>query len=320
MQFIRGLNNLQPLRGGCVATIGNYDGVHRGHQTVLAHLGQHGDALGLPTVVVTFEPSPQEFFVPADSPPRLTRLREKLSLLRACGVDYVLCLRFNKRLASMSPADFVHDLLVEGLGVRYLVVGDDFRFGQGRRGDFHFLQTCGLESGFAVEHMPTFAVEGERVSSSRIRAALAEGDLDMAERLLGRPYSLCGRVIHGDKVGRTIGFPTANISLRRRASPLRGIYVVTINGLEDGIAPGVASIGTRPTVNGTRELLEVHLLGQNRDLYGQFLEVTFLKRLRDEERFSSVEAMRRQIEQDAHAARDHLGRLGFSTGALTGAN
>lgn len=308
MELIRGWHNLRPRHRGCVATIGNFDGVHRGHRAVLARLAQVGQELGLPATLLTFEPHPLEFLRPEAAPPRLTSLRNKLMALRDTGLARVLCLRFDRAFAALEPEEFVQRLLVERLGVRFLLVGDDFRFGRGRRGDFAMLQEAGKANGFAVEQMGTVLVDGERVSSTRVRQALLRGDLERAERLLGRPYSICGRVIRGDRIGRTLGFPTANISLERTRPALSGIFVVQVRD-GDQLRPGVASVGTRPSVGGTRLLLEVHLLDFYGDLYGRHLQVEFLKRLRGEEYFDSLEALTAQIARDADAARDYFAAL-----------
>ncbi len=303
MELIRGLHNLRPRHRGCVATIGNFDGVHLGHQAVLGQLAEKAGQLGLPTTVVTFEPHPQEWFFPDRAPPRLTRLREKLTALRRYSVDRVLVLRFDARLAAMEAAAFVERILVRGLGVRHLVVGDDFRFGRNRAGDFAFLRAMGARHGFDVVAMHSFRIEGERVSSTRIRQALAAGDMDTAEKLLGRPYRMCGRVAHGDRRGRGIGFPTANLHLHRRASPVLGVFAVEVFGVPGEPVPGVANVGVRPTVDGTCALLEVHLLDFAGDLYGRYVQVDFLHKLRDERRFASFEALRAQIRRDVEAAR-----------------
>jgi len=304
MQVIRGLHNLRSKHRGCVATIGNFDGVHLGHQAVVRHLRAKGLEYGLPAAVITFEPQPQEFFSPDRAPARLTRMREKLQALYNAGIDRVVLLEFGRKLAAMQADSFVQRLLLDGLGVRYLFVGDDFRFGKGRGGDIGFLRKVGQAQGFGVENMNTFAVGDERVSSTRIRELLAEGDLARAGHYLGRPYRICGRVAHGDARGRTIGFPTANINLHRKVSPLRGVYAVSVHGLEADPLPGVANIGTRPTVEGdTRYLLEVHLFDFNHEIYGEHVQVEFRKKLRDEKRFDSFEALRRQIERDSRVAR-----------------
>lgn len=303
MQLLRGLHNLRPLSGGCVATIGNFDGVHLGHQAILGRLRERALELGVPSCVVIFEPQPREYFAPDAAPVRLTRLREKLELLREQGVDFVLCLTFNRRLRELSAAEFVRQVLVEGLRVRHLEVGDDFRFGCDRSGDFAFLVKASAEQGFTVEAATTVEVDGMRVSSSRIRKDLADGDLHMVERLLGRPYRLSGRVLHGQKLGRTLGSPTANIQLKRRKAPLNGVYLVSTM-VAGQRCNGVANIGTRPSVNGDgRPHLEVHLLDFAGDLYGQHLDVTFHQKLRDEQRFASLEALKAAILADIAAAR-----------------
>ncbi len=304
MELIRGQHNLRPRHRGCVATIGNFDGVHLGHQAVLGQLAEKAAELHLPTTVTIFEPHPQEFFQPRVAPPRLTRFREKIKALRRFSVDRVLCLRFDEALASMPAEDFIRTILVEGLGVRYLVVGDDFRFGRGRQGNFAMLQAAGREYDFQVVNMHTFTIDGERVSSTRMREALAQGDLNTAEKLLGRPYRMCGRVAHGDKRGRSIGFPTANIHLHRQATPVQGVFAVEVFGLDVEPVPGVANVGTRPTVDGTRSLLEIHLLGFDRDIYGCHVYVDFLCKLRDEKRFATFEELKEQIQRDAEEARE----------------
>ena len=304
MDLIRGYHNLRPCHRHCVATIGNFDGVHLGHQAVLGQVAEKAAELALPAVVITFEPHPQEFFAPKAAPPRLTRLREKLQVLRRYAAQRVLCLRFDRALAAMQAQTFIERILVEGLAVRYLVVGDDFRFGAGRHGDFALLQAAGEQYGFQVARMRAFRVDGARVSSTRVRQSLQRGDLGGAEQLLGRPYRMCGRVAHGDRRGRSIGFPTANIHLHRRATPLAGVYAVEVFGLEREPLPGVANVGTRPTVDGTRSLLEVHLFDFDGDIYRRYLQVDFLHKLRDEMRFDSLESLKRQISRDAEQARE----------------
>jgi riboflavin kinase / FMN adenylyltransferase len=303
MQIIRNLQNLKPHHHGCVATIGNFDGVHLGHQAVLGQLAEKADELNLPLTVVTFEPQPQEVFCPEQAPPRLTRFREKVQALRRYAVDRVLVLRFNKGFSQQSPDAFIHNLLVNGLGVKYLVIGDDFRFGKDRAGDFAMLQAAGRQHGFEVVNMHTFLLDGERVSSTRVRAALGAGDLNAAEKLLGRIYRMSGRVAHGDKKGRTIGFPTANIHLHRINTPLRGVFAVELFGIAGEPLPGVANLGTRPTVGGMKTLLEVHLFDFDGDIYGRHVHVDFLHKLRDERRFDSFDALKAQILLDAEQAR-----------------
>ncbi len=304
MELIRGLHNLRSRHRGCVATIGNFDGVHLGHQAVIGQLAEKGSALGLPTTVIIFEPQPLEYFQPDRAPARLNRLREKLQALRRYSVDRVLCIHFNKKFAAMPAEEFIRRVLVEDLGIRYLVVGDDFRFGNGRRGDFAMLQGAGANYGFQAVHMHTVRLDGKRVSSTRVRDALGAGDLAMAERLLGRPYRMCGRVAHGNKIGRTLGIPTANIHLHRKRSPLHGIFVVDVYGLEHEPLAGAASIGTRPTVGGTHTLLEIHLLDFHDHIYGRNLQIDFLHRIRDEEKYDTMDELKRRIEQDIAETRD----------------
>lgn len=297
MEFIRGQHNLRAWHRGCVASIGNYDGVHLGHQAIVKQLLRSRDRSGLPALIVTFEPHPQEYFRRGEQT-RLTSLRAKLELLHQQGIDRVLCLRFNADLANMSPESFIQDLLVDGLGVKHLVIGDDFRFGRARAGDFDVLWAAGIHSGFTVENTDTYMVKGERVSSSRVRQALELDQLDLAEKLLGRTYSISGRVGHGEKRGRGWGFPTANIDLQRQNTPLNGIYAVEVSGLDTVSVPGVAYIGKRPTLNGTRRLLEVHLMGFEQDIYGKRMVVHFLKKIRSDEKFHSQDELKTQIARD----------------------
>lgn len=308
MELIRGIHNLRPRHHGCVATIGNFDGVHLGHQAVLGQLAEKAASLGLPTTVITFEPQPQEYFSHQPLPPRLTRFREKFQALRRFSVDRVLCLAFNQGLAAMSAEAFIQRILIEGLGIRYLVVGDDFRFGQGRAGDFALLQQAGRQHGFEVVNMHTYAVDGERVSSTRIREALQAGDLRHAEQLLGRPYRMSGRVAHGNKLGRTIGFPTANLFLHRARTPVDGVFAVEMFGIAGEPVRGVANVGSRPTVDGSRALLEVHLFDFAQDIYGQYVHVDFKQRIRAEQRFESFDALKAQILRDAETARRYFAK------------
>ena len=303
MELIRGLHNLQPRHQGCVATIGNFDGVHLGHQAVLGQLAEKADELCLPATVITFEPQPQEYFAPEKAPARLTKFREKLQALRRFSVDRLFCLSFNRHLAAMTADEFIQRVLVDGLGVRYLVVGDDFRFGHGRKGDFAALQAAGRQHGFDVVHMHTFEVKDVRVSSTRIRQALTAGDMPAAAQLLGRDYRMSGRVAHGAKLGRQLGYPTANIYLHRKVSPLQGIFVVEVFGITGEPLQGVASLGTRPTVDGSHVLLEVFLFDFNKEIYGEHLQVSFLHKLRDELRFDSLDALKEKIQQDVEEAR-----------------
>lgn len=299
-------------------TIGNFDGVHVGHQAMLSRLRElaHGD--GLPACAMTFEPHPREFFAPDQAPPRLTSLREKLELLAAEGVDRAHVLRFDYRLAQITAEDFIERVLVKGLGVRRLLIGDDFRFGARRAGDFALLQKYSDALGYSVETMSSVLVDGERVSSTAVRKTLHEGDLARAARLLGRPYSISGYVVRGDGLGRQLGFPTANVRIRHNRPPLAGIFAVEVRGDVEG-APlrGVASLGVRPTVKEQGEpLLEVYVFDFAEDLYGRHLRVDFLHKFRDEEKFADVAAMTKQIARDTEDARAFF--RGIDSGAAQG--
>jgi riboflavin kinase/FMN adenylyltransferase len=292
-----------------VLTIGNFDGVHRGHRALLARLTGLAQQAGLPAAVMTFEPNPREFFAPQSAPARLASLREKLQLLAECGVDQAYVCAFNQRFAALGADAFV-ERIVRGLGVRHLMIGDDFRFGKGRSGDFALLQQAGKEHGFGVEAMETLVHEGERVSSSAVREALDAGDLEHAERLLGRPYCISGRVIHGQKLGRKLGYATANIQLKRLKAPLSGIFVVTVDGIDARQYEGVASLGVRPTVSASgKPTLEVYIFDFEGDLYRAHLRVNFLHKLRDEAKFDSLEALTAQIARDVADAKAHHAAL-----------
>lgn len=303
MELIRGLHNLRAAHRGGVATIGNFDGVHTGHRRILDQVIAEARRRKVPSTVVLFEPQPAEFFAPDKAPPRLMTLRDKVRALRHAGIDQVLCCRFDQRFRSQSAAEFVENLLVKGLAVQALVVGDDFRFGADRCGDFAYLQQAGALHGFTVSDTPTFEVVGERVSSTRVRAVLQQGDLQQAAQLLGHPYTISGRVRHGDKRGRQIGVPTANLAMRRVQSPVAGVYAVRVNGGGLEAARGVANVGTRPTVDGVDNRLEVHLLGFAGDLYGRYLEVEFLHFLRAEKKFDGLESLSAAIHTDIENAR-----------------
>ncbi len=307
MKLIRGIHNLKAEHRGCVLTIGNFDGVHRGHQALLESLVAQGRRRHLPVMVMIFEPQPLELFAAERAPARLTRLREKLRYLAECGIDAVLCVRFDRRFAALTAQNFVSSLLVDKLGVRYLAIGDDFRFGAGRQGDFLLLQKAGEEYGFDVVSTDTFCEGGVRISSTAVRQALAEDNLVLAESLLGHPFTISGRVAHGDKLGRTIGFPTANLPLRRQVSPVKGVYAVEVHGLGENPLPGIANIGTRPTVAGLRQQLEVHLLDVAMDLYGRHIDVILRKKIRNEQRFASLDELKAQIARDEITARAFFG-------------
>lgn len=299
--------SIAPAGKRLALTIGNFDGVHRGHQAMLERTVARARELRLDSCVLTFEPHPREFFTPATAPARLTRLRDKLELMAAAGVGRVHVARFDARLAALPAERFVEAYVARGLRAAWLLVGRDFRFGAKRGGDFETLEQLAARHGFELEAMPEVALQGERVSSSAVRAALLAGDLPAAERLLGRPYAMSGRIAHGEKLGRELGFPTANIPLPKRA-PLAGIFVVEC--LLEGEAawrPGVASVGRRPTVNPTAApLLEVHLLDYAADLYRRHLQVRFLRKLRDEQKYDDVPALRAAIAGDAARARSYF--------------
>lgn len=305
MRLIRGLHNLRDHHRTTVATIGTFDGVHLGHRAILRQLEQAAQQCNLPSVVILFEPQPHEYFAPESAPARLMRLREKLEALAEAGVDRVLCLRFDRRLQSLTAREFVQTVLVDGLGIRHLVVGDDFRFGCDRAGDFSLLQRMGREQGFGVTDTCTLNLDGERISSTRIRRLLEAGDFAGAEACLGRPYRIVGRVAHGQQLGRQLGVPTANVHLKRSRSPLSGVFVIgaEIDGTE---YPGVANVGVRPTVRGNdRPILEVHLLDFNRDIYGKPVRVRFYRKLREEQRFASLDDLKAQLQRDIDGARDY---------------
>lgn len=288
-------------------TIGNFDGVHLGHRAMIARLTEVARRHQLPVAVMTFEPQPQEFFAPDQAPARLTSLHEKLESLRDCGVDRVYVCRFDYAFAQTTASEFVSRILHQGLAVRWLLVGDDFRFGARRSGDFTLLKALASPSGFEVEAMSSVAVAGERVSSTAIRGRLEIGDLKGAEQLLGRPYSIAGRVVEGDKLGAKIGYPTANVQLKRSKAALSGIFIVEVDGIEPGPLPGVASLGVRPTVKDRgRPTLEVHLFDFDAHLYGRRIGVRFLKKLRDEQKFADIDALVAQMDKDAAAARDYF--------------
>ena len=302
--------SVQPARGRCALTIGNFDGVHRGHRALIDRVTAKARELGLTSCVLTFEPHPREFFARDAAPARLTRLRDKLELMAAAGVKRAHIARFDARFAALSAARFIDEVLIRGLGTRWLLVGRDFRFGERRSGDFGTLEDASLRHGFRLESMPDVLFEGERVSSSAVRAALKAGDLQGAERLLGHPYTISGRVAHGAKLGRGLGFPTANIVLRRTA-PISGIFAVEVEGVPGGKRAGVASVGRRPTVNPVPiPLLEAHLFDWDGDLYGSHIKVRFMKKLRDEQKYDGLDALQRAIARDADQAREYFATHG----------
>lgn len=307
MELIRGIHNILSSHHGCVLTIGNFDGVHRGHAQVIANVVQKAKELGLPSTLMTFEPQPQELFCGSDAPARLSLLRDKIILLNELGVERLVCVNFNRAFASLPAEHFIEELLVRKLGVKYLVVGDDFCFGKGRKGNFDMLVQAGREFGFSVVSTQSFILGSQRVSSTAVRELLAKGDLAQARRLLGHPFTLSGRVAHGQKLGRTIGFPTANIALKRNVVPVRGVFAVKCYWENSDIYEGVANVGFRPTVNGQVCQLEVHLFDFQGDIYGKHLEVELVAKLRDEQPFESLDALKQQILHDANEAKALFG-------------
>jgi riboflavin kinase/FMN adenylyltransferase len=285
-------------------TVGNFDGIHRGHQAMLQRLLAGARTRGLQTCVLTFEPHPREFFAAQAAPTRLTSLREKLELLAAHGVARTHVQRFDRAFASLAPEAFADQILAKRLKAQWLLIGEDFRFGAKRAGDVPLLKELGRRHGYQVEILPVVARAGARVSSSAVRAALAAGDLARAEELLGRPYSISGRVVHGRKLGRELGFATANVQLKHNRPPLSGIYAVRVHGVGPSSRPAVASLGVRPTITVSgRAVLEVHLFDFSADLYGAHMRVEFLHKIRDEEKYSDLAALKAQIERDCEAAR-----------------
>lgn len=306
-KLLRGLNHISSADQGGIVTIGNFDGVHLGHQALIREVVERARSAHLPSTVITFEPHPFEFFKKYPlTIPRITRLREKFAALSACGIDNVLILPFNQRLVSMRAQAFIQEILVNTLHIKQVILGEDFHFGYKREGDVVFLQKEGQRLGFTVVTMPDFKVDDVRVSSTEVREALGKGDLKQAEKLLGRSYSMMGRIRTGDQIGRQWGFPTANIFLHRKITPLTGIYTVYMHGITPEPWPGVANVGMRPTMNGTRCLLEVHLLNFNQTIYGHDVEVQFCKKLREEERFPTIELLKKQIAADVAAAYDYF--------------
>ena len=307
MELIRGFHNIRERHKGCVATIGAFDGVHHGHQAVLRQLMAKARELQLPSTVIVFEPLPREFFSPHEAPARLMSFREKFAALRDLGIDRVMRIRFDTSFREMGAMEFIRKLFVDGLGVKYIVVGDDLRFGRDRSGGFGMLAKAGKQYGFEVMDTATLKQGEERVSSTRIREVLAASDFTLAERLLGRPYSIAGRVIVGQQLGRELGVPTANLELHRLRSPLAGVFAVEVKGVGDKLWPGVANVGVRPTVdNLPKAILEVHLLDFEGDLYRRNIEVIFRKKLRNEIKFDGLDALKAQIHRDIDEARAYF--------------
>jgi len=308
MQLVRGLHNLKPEHRNCAVTIGNFDGVHHGHQALLRLLSEKARGINIPSALMSFDPLPHEYFSKSKPAPRLTSARERYTLIaeldESLRPDMLLILRFGDWLAQLSAEEFVSKVLVDALAVKAVVIGDDFRFGKGRTGDYDYLKTAGDKHGFEVLALSTHSVDNMRVSSTGIRQALLDDRLSDAERMLGKPYRICGRVAHGDKRGRTIGFPTANIRLNRPAIPMSGVYSVTMCSPELGDVQGIANIGKRPTVDGVRDQLEVHLFDFEKDIYGMNICVSFHHKIRDEKKFDSFELLKQQIQLDCVRARE----------------
>jgi riboflavin kinase / FMN adenylyltransferase len=289
--------------------VGNYDGVHLGHQQMIGVLKARAAQLRSAATVLVFEPSSKEFIDPDGAPPRLTRWREKFLALAGQGVERLVTLRFDECMRAMTPQAFVDELIVERLGTRHLVVGDDFRYGSNAGGTIESLRDAGRTHGFGVEQLAPFVVDGVRVSSTAVRERLELADYPGAARLLGRPYRMMGRVVHGRQLGRALGFPTANLRLMRRKPPVWGISAVWVHGIDSHPLPGVASLGTRPTVHGIEPLLEAHVFDFSGDLYGRAIEVEFVAKLRDEVKFESLDAMMAQMKVDGAYARDILSKV-----------
>lgn len=305
MELIRGLHNIRAQHKSCVLTIGKFDGVHLGHKAVLSSLIAKAKSLGLPSTVMVFEPQPEEVFSPDNAPARLSRWRDKYEALKDIGIDRLICVHFTAKFASQSPEHFIEHTLVNALGVKFLVVGDDFRFGQARRGDFTMLKAAGHEHGFSVVNTASFRHDDCRISSTAIREALANNQFTLANEMLGREFTINGRVVHGQAKGRTIGFPTANVNLQRAKAPIVGVFAVQAEcqGLR---LDGVANIGTRPTVDGHQGLLEVHLFDFDQDIYGQYLRVSLQHKLRGIKKFDTFAQLQTQIAEDAQQARNLL--------------
>ncbi|MCD8523300.1 MAG: bifunctional riboflavin kinase/FAD synthetase [Saccharospirillaceae bacterium] len=311
MRLLRGLHNIPENFSGCAVTIGNFDGLHLGHQGILRALKRVAHEHSVPTLVMLFEPQPREFFAPQAAPARLANLREKLQDLASQGVDYVLCLPFNQTLRSMPADAFIRDILISALGVKHLIVGDDFRFGCDRSGDYQALAAAGQQHGFRVQDTSTFEVDGERVSSTRVRSELAANNLARVAHLLGHPYRMSGRVAFGRQLGRMLETPTANVMVQRTKLPLSGVFAVRVTDETSGLQyPGVANCGVKPTISGEPEpSLEVHLLDFQGDLYHRHLTVEFLHKIREEQKFSGLDELKKAITADKAAARQYFAAL-----------
>ncbi len=308
MRLIRHINDMpfDAVADGSVVTIGAYDGLHLGHASLLERVKAASRSLRLPSVVMSFEPMPREFFATTSPPARLMRFREKFDALASHGIDLFYCPQFDEQMRSIAVDAFIRRILIHGLCAKHIVVGDDFQFARRREGGLRHLQQVSGPLGFSVEQVSSIVVDGTRVSSTAIRESLWSGDLQRATALLGRPYRMSGKIVLGDKVGRKLGYPTANVDLRRRQSPVMGIFAVRVNGLEGGPRDAVASVGTRPTFGGTKPLLEVHIFDFDEDIYGQYIHVDFVAHLRGEVKYDEVEELVAQMHRDADNARSIL--------------
>ena len=306
MEIINGLHNLRSRHRGCVLTIGNFDGVHRGHRQLIDALCEKAKAMGVPSMLMTFEPQPREFFAGTKLPARLTRFREKVYLLDQTPLDRLLCLPFNERTANIEADWFAKDFVVDQVGAKHLVIGDDFRFGRGREGDFALFERYGQIHGYSVSAMSTLLQGEARISSTLIRETLAAGNFTAATNLLGHEYFIMGRVVYGRQLGRQLNVPTANIRLQRYRAALEGVYCVTVEGIAGAVRHGIANIGVRPTVDGKEPLLEVHVFDYTGNLYGDLIKVTFKQKLREEQAFDSIDALKTQINQDIEQARHYF--------------
>ena len=310
MKIIRGIDNLNNEFTQCVVTLGNFDGVHLGHQQLINHLIEQGKKLNLPTAVMLFEPQPLEFFSKQNAPARLTSFKEKVQLIEKLGIDYIIAVPFTQTFANMSANAFIQDWLIKKLSAKYIVIGDDFQFGRDRKGDINLLQQYTQNNQFSVESMPTFVWNNLRISSTAVREVLFNSDFELARCLLGRDYAIQGRVVHGNALARQLGFPTANIHLNRKKPALQGVYFVKVkNCCSNQYYHGIANIGIRPTIEGKKAILEVNLFDFSGDIYGQYLDVTFVHKLRDEKKFDSLSELKEQITQDICTAKEISAKL-----------
>lgn len=306
MEIIRGLINLREEHRGSVVTIGNFDGVHMGHQAILKQVKEKAAELCVPSMLICFEPQPLEYFDEFNAPARLTRFREKVELLDENGIDLVLCFKFDEKTRSMTSHQFV-EMLTSKIEVRALFVGDDFKFGHDRSGDFELLNAAGQQHGFSVTNLYTLSYEHIRVSSSHIRECLERGEFELAEKMLGHPYTITGKVVYGRQLGRTLGVPTANLQLHRYRAPIDGVYAVEIRGLDKPLI-GVANVGVRPTIDEetAKPILEVHIFNFEREIYGKYLKVIFRRKMRDEKKFEGIEALKTAIFADIASTKNYF--------------